>query len=129
MKKRILSFVLVFAILCTMTISASASSASSTGETGGGPLGKAPTSATLNVYTEHATAETQCSESGFTYTTSVRLYFIDGDSIGNSGGASVSVWKSTGIDIPNTSYAVSYHSVSGNLNYGSWSTSLRANVW
>lgn len=129
MRKRILSFVLVLVLLCTMAICVSAASTSTTGSTGGGVEGKADTSATLYAYTDHATAETWSSKSACILSTSVTLHFVDGSAEGISGGASVTYWKDSGLDIPNTSYATSVHDVKGYSSYGNWTASLRANVW
>ena len=129
MKKQILAFVLVFALLFSMTISASAASASKRGQTSGGILTNLPTSATLNVYTEHATAGTWCELSSCTISTIAYLHLNDGRTLTGYGTVSATAVKSTEIDIPNTKNGSSEHNVNGGSQYGVWTASLSANVW
>lgn len=129
MKKQILAFVLVFTLLFSMTISASAASASRSGTTSGGTLTSLDTSATLYVYTEHATAETWCELSSCAISTTAFLHLNDGRTISGYGTVSATAYKNTELDIPNTKNGSSYHEVNGGSQFGSWSTSLSANVW
>lgn len=129
MRKRILSFVLVLVMVCAMSISVFAGSAYDSGNTSGGSQGTLFASASLSAYTEHATAETSCDIVGVIYKTSVKLHFIDGNFIEDRGGDYVTLWKSSDLDVPNTSHATSSHEVRGGTTYGNWNTSLRANVW
>lgn len=134
MKKRILSFVLVFALVCSMSIGASAASVSKTGKTSGGQIEGLVTSATLEVYTDHAVANTGCeADSGFTIITAVRFYYMDANnaekSVSNSGRTTASAYKPAFPATPNGIRGESDHYVYTNAVWGNWGCHLGANVW
>lgn len=129
MTKRVSSLVLVIILLCTMTISVSAASASKDGYTSGGTVGTAITSASINVYTEHVTAETWCAASQCMLRTTAILNRNGASPIIVTGTSYATACKTDDIHIPNTLNGSSEHSVNGGSAFGSWTTNLSANVW
>lgn len=129
MKKRILSFILVFALLCSMSICASA--ASWNGNTSGGSRGTVTTSATLYVYSEHAVASTSSGayDHGILATT-VRFHYTNTlnqfATKTASGHASASAYPSDMKDIFSAISADSEHDVNGGSEWGSWHWELSA---
>lgn len=129
MNKRIITLVLVFSLLCTLSIGASAASASRTGNTVGGTVGSYNTSAHLYTYTDHVVADTGCETYlNVTCSTAVRLYYKGSDQpVRNYGGTSASVYRST--DVLNNIRGESDHVVNAGSAWGVWNYSLSANIW
>lgn len=128
MKKRILSFVLVFALVCAMSMSAFAGSVYDFGYTLGGNSGRLYCEAELKVSKGSAEAETSNSVGNPAMCTTVATLYCR-DSAGNEapytaqGTSSVTVFgNSNGIR------GGSHHLVSGGTSYGAWSCTLRADV-
>lgn len=129
MKKRILSFILVCALLCTMSIGASAATVSKTGKTYGGTIGSYDTSAQLYTYSDHVVAETWCEATfGVTFTTSVRLYY-NGDNNPVRGAGQMTATAYRGTDILNNIRGESTHVIHAGSNWGIWECDLGANIW
>ena len=128
MKKRIFSFVLVFAMVCAMSISAYAGSAFSSGLTlEGGDMGQLECKATLDVDSSRAYATTwNEARKPELCTTVATLYCLDsnGDEVPytDQGGASVSVWGEPTKGVR----GASFHGVYGGYDYSSWSCTLYA---
>lgn len=129
MKKRILSFILVCAMLCTMSISAAAASAYDVGKTIGGTLDYYDTSAWLYTYTDHVVAETWCETTyEVIFTTSAKLYYIGSTTpVETVGRMTATAYRGT--DILNNIRGESEHVVQAGAQWGIWTCSLGANIW
>lgn len=129
MRKRILSFALVFALVCTMSISAFAGSAYDDGFTdsitGGGVL---YCQAHLDVDSSRAYATTTNDQNFVALCTTVAtIYYLDDNGTEvpetDQGRGSISVYG-----VPTKGVrGGSYHLVSGGSMYGAWSCTLYAN--
>lgn len=129
MKRKILCFVLIYALVCTMSITAFAGSAYDDGYTnsitGGGVL---YCQAYLDVDSSRAYATTTNDQDFISWCTTVAtIYYLDdnGDEVPETdqGKGSVSVYG-----VPTKGVrGGSYHLVSGGSTYGAWSCSLYAN--
>lgn len=129
MKRKILCFVLVFALMCAICIGASA--ASVTGYTSGGKRGRLTTTASLYVYSEHAVATTSSGANNHDIlATTVRFHYtntfnqLSTDS--KSGHASASSYPTDMKDIFSAISANSEHAVRGEDDWGNWEYDLSA---
>lgn len=129
MKKRILSFILVCALLCTMSIGVSAATVSKTGKTYGGTIGSYDTSAHLYTYSDHVVAETWCEVTYLvTFSTSARLYYNGSDRpVETVGRMTATAYRGT--DILNNIRGESSHVIQAGSQWGIWSYDLGANIW
>ena len=132
MRKRILSFVLVFALVCAMSISVSAGSASVYGETSGSKYNPLETSGELYVYTDHAVAETWCEVDSFVVLT--KVYFIHkGENnvdvtYSDSGRTTASAYRTGDLTVLTGVRGSSLHKVESD-DWGNWTYSLNANLY
>ena len=129
MKKRILSFILICALLCTMSIGASAASVSKTGKTQGGTLDYYDTKAWLYTYTDHVFAETWCEATyEIIFATSARLYYNGSTTpVETVGQMTATAYRGT--DILNNIRGESTHYVQAGPQWGIWGCNLGANIW
>ena len=135
MNKRVLSLVLIFVLLCTMSISVSAASASTVGVTSGGTLGIVKTKAELNVYTDHATATTwSVNAPGIILNTLLTYHYKDANyenrQLTVTGSATATAYPGIIPNVPSAIRGESVHRVySLEGEWGSWTSNLSANVW
>lgn len=134
MRKRILSLILVFALLCTLSISVSATTVSETGVTPYGKEGSWRTRATLGVYTDHAHATTWSgANDNSVLNTTLRYIYIatdnDEKTMTRTGTAEVTAYPTNMKDALSAISGNSQHSVTGGVTYGNWDCYLEADVW
>lgn len=135
MNKHVLSLVMIFVLLCTMSISVSAASASTVGETSGGTLGIAKTKAELNVYTDHATATTWSGQAqGIILKTELTYFYYNANyqtsRLYATGSSTATAYPGPIPNVPSAIKGESVHRVyCPNGEWGSWTSNLSANVW
>lgn len=129
MKRRIITSILAFAIVLSLSVTALASSDSRYGSTSGGTSGSTSTSALLSVNRDAATAKTSAGTSdGLSLATTVNFYFTNTNgqtqTSSNSGSTSVVAGTTNSKGLR----ATSQHSVNGGSRWGNWSCSLSASA-
>lgn len=132
MRKRILSLILVFVLICTMSISASAATVTRHGVTSNGIYTGVDARGELSVYTDHSYAVTWCEVDSFVKSTEVHFIFtkLNGEpgKFFGSGRTVASAYNSSGETAINNIRGASLHKVDGGENWGTWGYSLATNL-